>query len=628
MFGSNSIKMKIIIPLLFIAFLIPFNTLAQLPGNVKGYEYWFKSNENQDSINKNENSLNFRSTKKIDYKNFFENIKSTKIQGEVTVFLVINPSFEQKSSVITDIVTDERIISIQSNKIESKRDLNINKYKSNKPFILSYIESIQPDSTLFNNSSINNNRFEGDIAEVILFPKLLSKRNRRKIETYLSLKHGISLELESDYINSTGDTIWKANENEYFPNRLTGIGLDYNSNFNNLQSSNSDLYQFLTINFEDKSINNQLNNHEEINYFLWSDNDGDIKFNNVEEDVLILDRIWLTKKIGDFNENNISIKYNLDFVDENTSETNDKEQNNDNEKEYWLIISKDNGPEIDFRSSNFIDIGKKEANSVIFQGVSLSEFNNYSKFTIAKAPELFAILQNSMKENCETDIKFKIIGGKAPYSISLYDSNNVEHQLETINNSEYLLVNPKVNDYTYYIEDSVGNKFKKNFRIGTEFKDSILIPNIFISKNQIKTFSITDFTNTDISKVSWLKNNRYYGSGHSLKIDTPGEYEVVYDDRYGCKKHSKFKVFEIPENDWTGIYPNPVKVNEDFFIKIPNETSSKIKVTIHDQSGKVLKETNINSNTSIYSDRFHQSGIYIITIESQNYKNQYTIVIK
>ena len=147
-------------------------------------------------------------------------------------------------------------------------------------------------------------------------------------------------------------------------------------------------------------------------------------------------------------------------------------------------------------------------------------------------------------------------------------------------------------------------------------------------KNQTKTFSITDFTNTDISKVSWLKNNRYYGSGHSLKIDTPGEYEVVYDDRYGCKKHSKFKVFEIPENDWTGIYPNPVKVNEDFFIKIPNETSSKIKVTIHDQSGKVLKETNINSNTSIYSDRFHQSGIYIITIESQNYKNQYTIVIK
>lgn len=620
--------MKIIIPLLFIAFLIPFNTLAQLPGNVKGYEYWFKSNENQDSINKNENSLNFRSTKKIDYKNFFENIKSSNIQGEVTVFLVINPSFEQESSVITDIVTDERIISIQSNKIESKRDLNINKYKSNKPFILSYIESIQPDSTLFNNSSINNNRFEGDIAEVILFPKLLSKRNRRKIETYLSLKHGISLELESDYINSIGDTIWKANENEYFPNRLTGIGLDYNSNFNNLQSSNSDLYQFLTINFEDKSINNQLNNHEEINYFLWSDNDGDIMFNNVEEDVLILDRIWLTKKIGDFNENNISIKYNLDFVDENTSETNDKEQNNDNEKEYWLIISKDNGPEIDFRSSNFIDIGKKEANSVIFQGISLSEFNNYSKFTIAKAPELFAILQNSMKENCETDIKFKIIGGHAPYSISLYDSNNVEHRLETINNSEYLLVNPKVNDYTYYIEDSVGNKFKKNFRIGTEFRDSISIPNIFISKNQTKTFSITDFTNTDISKVSWLKNNRYYGSGHSLKIDTPGEYEVVYDDRYGCKKHSKFKVFEIPENDWTGIYPNPVKVNEDFFIKIPNETSSKIKVTIHDQSGKVLKETNINSNTSIYSDRFHQSGIYIITIESQNYKNQYTIVIK
>ena len=99
--------MKIIIPLLFIAFLIPFNTLAQLPGNVKGYEYWFKSNENQDSIDKNENSLNFRSTKKIDYKNFFENIKSTKIQGEVTVFLVINPSFEQKSSVITDINSNE-----------------------------------------------------------------------------------------------------------------------------------------------------------------------------------------------------------------------------------------------------------------------------------------------------------------------------------------------------------------------------------------------------------------------------------------------------------------------------------------------------------------------------------------
>lgn len=623
--------MRFFILLLFITSFTTLN-LAQTPGGVKDYEYWFISDEIKDTqrLNTIQNSLNYRQTKLINNKSVFEDIKSNKASGDATFFFVIKPSFQQDSSILTDVILSERRISIQSDRIKSKNESRIKSFTEKKPYILSYVESIKPDTVAIN-KSYNSNRFEGEIAEVIIYPKLLSKLNRRKIETYLSLKYGISLRAGSDYVNSLGDTIWKGNEKSNFPHRLTGIGFDFESNFNNRQSTNIDENQFLTIGFGaeiQKKNENYFTGNTEINYFLWSDNDGEIEFDNKNEFLSTLDRIWFTKKIGKFQGiNNISLKFDFDALsyDGNSIFKEDSALTNP----YWLIVSENTTPEIDFYSAKFLESTKGISNSNIaeFNGINISDFKDNTVFTVGQAPELFAITKK-VSDNCHTDIKIKIIGGVAPYNISVFDLSNHEYDIEKISENEYVLRNLEANEYIYYIGDSKGNSFENNINLLSESYELISISDIYLHDNQSKTIDLIDYLDENNFEVTWLKNQEFYGTGYRTIIRSSGDYELMLEDEKGCIKSTPFRVFELPKKEWSGIYPNPVNVNENFFIRLPQGSSAIKNITIHDQSGRVIKRKTIQSDGTVYADRFHQSGIYTIIVESQYDTNQYTIVIK
>src|SRR5690606_2335715 len=225
------------------------------------------------------------------------------------------------------------------------------------------------------------------------------------------------------------------NEKSNFPHRLTGIGFDFESNFNNRQSTNIDENQFLTIGFGaeiQKKNENYFTGNTEINYFLWSDNDGEIEFDNKNEFLSTLDRIWFTKKIGKFQGiNNISLKFDFDALsyDGNSIFKEDSALTNP----YWLIVSENTTPEIDFYSAKFLESTKGISNSNIaeFNGINISDFKDNTVFTVGQAPELFAITKK-VSDNCHTDIKIKIIGGVAPYNISVFDLSNHEYDIEKI----------------------------------------------------------------------------------------------------------------------------------------------------------------------------------------------------
>jgi gliding motility-associated-like protein len=76
-----------------------------------------------------------------------------------------------------------------------------------------------------------------ELAEIMLYPSSLSALNKSKVETYLSLKYGITLDSSTvpNYVNSTGTAIWN---NKTYWHDVFGIGKD-NGNSLNQSSSNS-----------------------------------------------------------------------------------------------------------------------------------------------------------------------------------------------------------------------------------------------------------------------------------------------------------------------------------------------------------------------------------------------------
>lgn len=67
--------------------------------------------------------------------------------------------------------------------------------------------------------------FRGAIAEYILFPTVLTRKEFRTWQTYLALKYAITLK-EFDYINSAGDTVWNADRNQDYTHDIAGISRD------------------------------------------------------------------------------------------------------------------------------------------------------------------------------------------------------------------------------------------------------------------------------------------------------------------------------------------------------------------------------------------------------------------
>ncbi len=89
-----------------------------------------------------------------------------------------------------------------------------------------------------------NNELTGSIAEVIYYDQELSVVDRQKVETYLALKYGITLDnsgggTAGDYVTSEDVTIWDASANSTYHYDVTGIGRDDNSDLDQQRSLNA-----------------------------------------------------------------------------------------------------------------------------------------------------------------------------------------------------------------------------------------------------------------------------------------------------------------------------------------------------------------------------------------------------
>lgn len=77
-----------------------------------------------------------------------------------------------------------------------------------------------------------NGALPGDLQEVIWYKRNLSATEIKQVETYLALKHGVTLGGNSgttstyNYINSAGSTVWDKSTNAGYNNDIAGIGRD------------------------------------------------------------------------------------------------------------------------------------------------------------------------------------------------------------------------------------------------------------------------------------------------------------------------------------------------------------------------------------------------------------------
>ncbi|MBE2208750.1 MAG: DUF11 domain-containing protein, partial [Saprospiraceae bacterium] len=84
-------------------------------------------------------------------------------------------------------------------------------------------------------------RFGGSVAELIVYKKDMTAAERQRIESYLAVKYGITIDqtTPSHYVNSNGDVIWDHLFNGIYKNNIFAIGRDNGSALNQTQSKSA-----------------------------------------------------------------------------------------------------------------------------------------------------------------------------------------------------------------------------------------------------------------------------------------------------------------------------------------------------------------------------------------------------
>lgn len=126
-------------------------------------------------------------------------------------------------------------------------------------------------------STLPVSAFNGQIAEVLIFERVLSAKERKQIESYLAIKYGISL-LEN-YYNSRGEIIWNTALHADFSQNITGIGRDNSYQLDQKQSCGRNPKPLLEIGAGNIAVTNAQNTSalNDNSFLLWGDN-GQLPF--------------------------------------------------------------------------------------------------------------------------------------------------------------------------------------------------------------------------------------------------------------------------------------------------------------------------------------------------------------
>ena len=119
--------------------------------------------------------------------------------------------------------------------------------------------------------------FHGRLAELIVFSSAVPENELRKVETYLALKYGLTLDNSvggesGDYIASDGTLLWDANVNSTYHYNVAGIGRDDAAGLDQRQSRSVNAGGFLTIALNDIAASNSHNVNQFDNdksYLVW-----------------------------------------------------------------------------------------------------------------------------------------------------------------------------------------------------------------------------------------------------------------------------------------------------------------------------------------------------------------------
>lgn len=589
---------------------------------------WLHSQSEFSKTTKIDTTLYFNFNKAIDFKKEkvakgYKNV----IGNKSSVFLVYQSADKSESDILS-IKKGLYRPDVTSKQVKATNEVSLKKTTAKNGVLVSYIFSKKALSKKRGDLSFNDLiHTESDgkhkVMELIVLPDLCEQQLQNQIESYLSLKYGVSLAAGKDYYNSENQKIWNGKDNAY-NSRVTGIGRDDYFGLYQKQSGNS-TKDGLYIGLDTIAKTNAANvgKFEGGTTMFWGDNNLSTMIKKKDGDIGKMDRLWKVKITAKDSLATINTQI---VLDQNMKLA--KEISKADTLGYWMAIDTTGLETFNYFDARYIK-GKPKDGITYFNDVKWKA-SDAPRFTIIQAADLFMQLQVS--ENCSPDSKskldIKILGGIAPYKVKIHNPSFDK----IYNTSEQELSVADLPAGTYTIE--VSDQQTKQISTFTIQSYAAIVQQLQRTYYADRLHPVTIAANIiDANKYScqWYHDANKVGSEAVYIGNEAGNYNLVITSTEGCSREFPFEIkpFDSQANDAIKIFPNPVKAGEDVSIYLSFVSEEATVLSIADINGKIIKREEIPAAKTI--ERHHKfitAGTYLINISSKGTTQATKIIVK
>jgi len=635
------------------------------PGGVAGDCLWLiAENTNQEQILKNKitgetfqgiNNSNSSTAKDMLLNfnpavNFAENSASLYIplnfneSSKLSVFTVYASSDAQSDKVVWEINKNEETQLLHTSKriadMQSKNYLNFFDWKFDVPVLSTYVQYKAKDSVaiselkmLVGNATLQDLPivpFEGKLAEIILFNRVLSPIEKLKIESYLSLKYGIPLSQDTpvSYYNSLGEIIWDADANLAFSKNIIGIGRDDLSDLYQKQSTNSIQSNFPILGFGALKENNASNAFtlQNSEFILLGESEERPRFTRkIIGQPLHLEKDWMVSAIG---SNTSSYSTFLNFhkihLEESSLKTNET---------FWLSVDRSGTGlyplgEVDFFPlENELDDLEIQFSNIFWD----TDGSDKDVFTLSKGPEMFPkywISPPTCTPETTGALHVGVEGGTAPYEINIEKLNTNLNLHQSTNTNDLIEFNSlPQGEYLLTIQDARNKIHTESIFIQSSDALEVVLDDVY-------TIELSDHMtlNANVDEeavIGWHGPNNLFSNQQTFNISQPGAYllNVEYN---GCLSQKRFQVHGYEQSNIKSVqlFPNPVEAKSDFYLKVNLHEIAALHLSVTDNLGRTYKKKTFEgSNFYFLNEKIQVAGIYYITFESLNFQKTLKLVV-
>lgn len=183
----------------------------------------------------------------------------------------------------------------------------------------SYSSDSKLFNTLFDSKQVDGSAFKGYVPELIVFGRWLTPGERVRVESYLAMRYGITV--NSSYLDSEGNLVWDMAENAAYHNRVVALGREDKSHFQQYIATTANEQapklsadskhdcakdHLVVMSIENDSV------IQDNTYTLWGDDNAPLTTYKSTKDTLlhIMTRKWMLRNNSIYNGTRYKVELN------------------------------------------------------------------------------------------------------------------------------------------------------------------------------------------------------------------------------------------------------------------------------------------------------------------------------